>query len=231
LNKFTYIPNSSFAHGPESNDPLSCRKVDFSCADNVVYSVNQQPSLIEQKMQKVTLNPDFGLDYSPGFFNVDSGCGSKGWYSPNDARLIDQRGMRTILDEPSLQGSIPLNFIYNKQYERYGKDYQNYRDINAGQYKYYYDKSISDPYYQPVYTIRSDVVARVFKDPMDSTKTYFDKIPTQETLHNLNPYQTIRDSLSFREDIMSKQTAKMNRNNWSNRWVSPAFNDEKVFGM
>lgn len=226
-NKMNYILDANYRGLPESNDPLRCELNDFTCADNIIYSASQQPALREYPKQVKNLNNNFGLDLSPGFFKVDNGCGGKGYFTTFDARLIDQRGMRTVLDRPSYQGSIPLNFIYNKQYQGYGKDYRGYRDINSGQYQYYYDRSISDPYYQPVYTIRSDITARVFKDPMDSTKTYYDKVPTQNTLNNLSPYQTTRDALSFREDLMSKQTGLMNRNSWVNRWVSPAYSNNE----
>jgi hypothetical protein len=224
INKFAYHLDTNIAYGPESNDPLSCQQTDFSCVDNIIYNAYQQPALVEPPRSRKNYNNDFGLTESPGFFEEQSACGGKGYWAAFDARLIDSfRGEKTILDRPSLQGSIPLNSIYDKKYENYGKNYTNYRSINAGQIQYYNDKSIGDPFFQPVYTIRSGTVARVFKDPMDSLKPYYDKIPDQKTLHNLSDDQQTRDTLSFREDIMSKQSSLMNRMKYTARWSAPNY--------
>lgn len=220
---FYYTKDTDIAYGPESNDPLSCKLTDFSCNDNIIFNAYQQPSLKEHKRNRTNYNNNFGLVESPGFFKYPAGCGGEGWSDPFDARLVDARGERTVLDRPSLQGSIPLNSIYDKQYKDYGKNYKNYRGVNTGQIQYYLDKSIGDPYFQPLYTIRSNTVARVFKDPMDSLKPYYDKIPDQRTLNNLSCDQNTRDVLSFREDIISKQSSLMNRSKYTARWSAPNY--------
>lgn len=218
-----FIYNYSLNKGCESNDPLSCGLNDFSCADNIVYANSVQPTLCENPRNDITLNKSNGLSYTPGFFNVNSACGgpNSGWTTIFDPRLVRADGQAITLDRPPLWSQIPLSTIYDKQYEGYGKNYKGYRDINTGQIQYYYDKSDADPYFQPVYTIQSYVTHNVFKDPMDATKPYYYKRPVNETLRNVSDYQETRDTLSFREDIMSKQSELMNRSSWTHRWISP----------
>lgn len=225
--KFTYNYNPLIARGPESNNPLSCALTDFSCVNNQVYANSVQPTLLENPQNIITLNKSFGLTYTPGFFNVDSACGGQdsGYTTIFDPRLVRQDGLKITLDRPPLWGQVDLKNIYDKQYEGYGKNYKGYRDINTGQIQYYYDKSDADPYFQPLYTIQSHVTHSVFKDPMDSLKPYYYKRPVNETLRNVSEYSETRDTLSFREDLMSKQSELMNRSNWTHRWVSPTNNN------
>ena len=214
------ICQPEFAYTCQNNDPLSGIRYDFSCANNIVYNNSLQPSLMENPQEDIPLNNSFGLKYTPGFFPTKTACGT-GFTTIFDPRLVRADGQKISLDRPPLWGQVSMDKIYDKQFQDYGKNYRNYRDINTGQIQYYFDLGDANPYFQPLYVIQSDVTHRVFKDPMDSLKVYYDKKPINETLRNISDYQDTRDTLSFREDIMSKQSEKMNRNDWTRRWISP----------
>jgi hypothetical protein len=226
-----YVFDPNLTKVRESNDPLGCQNGNFACYSNVGFAQSIQPNLYENKMNVQLLNQNFGLGVAPDFYVIPKTyCGGEGVSTNNDARVIDsRRSIKTELDRVPYDGQIKiyeLNKIYDKQYQGYGQQYNNYRDVDAGQIQYYYDKSIADPYFQPVYTIRSDVLSYLYKDPMDSVKPYYARRPTQQTLKNLSKDQMTRDTLSFREDLMSLQSGLMNRKNWTARWESPAYNQE-----
>ena len=220
------ICQPEFAYTRQNNDPLSCINYDFSCVDNIVYNKSLQPSLQENPQEDIALNNSFGLKYTPGFFPTNTACGT-GFTTIFDPRLVRADGQKITLDRPPLWGQVPLDKIYDKQFQGYGKNYKGYRDINTGSIQYYFDKGDANAYFQPLYVIQSDVTHRIFKDPMDSLKVYYDKKPINETLRNVSDYQDTRDTLSFREDIMSKQSEKMNRNDWTRRWISPVQQNQK----
>ena len=92
------------------------------------------------------------------------------------------------LDRPPLTGDVKLKDVYNKDLKAYGQDYKSYKDIHAGQYQYYVDKQLTDPYYEPVYAIRSNVTKSVFKDPMGAMRPQYDRVPIAFHNYNISDY-------------------------------------------
>ena len=124
-----------------------------------------------------------------------------------DPRLIDPvRGFSMKLDAAPYEGNVKLKDVYDKKYDKYGQNYYtNYSDIHAGQINYYVDKSLASAYYNPVYTIRSDVAHQVFQDPMGSLKPQYERNPLLINNNNLSDYQFDRDQIGFREDYNSSK--------------------------
>jgi hypothetical protein len=89
-----------------------------------------------------------------------------------------------------------------------------------GNIAYYADASVSQPFYDPVYTLSSTVTKRVLLDPMTNPKPDYSK-RVDSTLNSVVNDQFARDQLSFREDLMSRQQNLYNRTSWTNRWISP----------
>lgn len=139
-----------------------------------------------------------------------------GFTYPNDGRMRDQRGLLLVLDKPSQIGAVDMDDTFDMNNSRYGGVYESYNNINNGQITYYADSSVSQPFFNPVYTISSNVDKNIFIDPMDSHKPEYVKVPISTTLNNISNDQFTRDQLFFREDIMSKQQSLNNRKSWVN---------------
>jgi hypothetical protein len=88
--------------------------------------------------------------------------------------------------------------------------------MNNANVSYYYDKSISQPFYGPVYTISSTVDKTVLVDPMDSYKPMYFKKPISSTMNNVSRDQATKDQLAYRDDLISLQQSKYNKTSWVN---------------
>lgn len=136
----------------------------------------------------------------------------------NDARVVDQRGMRIILDRPALVGEVNMDDVYNIDNKGYGGTYETYNQINNGNVMYYVDQSVSQPFYDPVYTLSSTVKKEILLDPMTNPKPEYSKT-VDSTLYGVVNDQYARDQLTFREELMSRQQNLYNRTSWTNRWI------------
>jgi hypothetical protein len=139
-----------------------------------------------------------------------------GW----DSRMVDARGLRLELDQPAKIGAINMNDVYKIDNKGYGGVYNTYSDINNGNVVYYVDQSISQPFFDPVYTLSANVEKNILLDPMNNPKPDYKK-NVQSTLYGVVNDQYARDQLSFREELMSRQQNLYNRTSWTNRWISP----------
>ena len=73
------------------------------------------------------------------------------------------------------------------------------------------DNDISDTLSLPNFTIRSDVKNTMFKTPMGGLWPTYEATPFTKANTYVSPQQFTRDTVFQREDIMSRQMAKMNR--------------------
>lgn len=139
-----------------------------------------------------------------------------GW----DSRMVDARGLRLELDQPAKIGAVNMNDVYKIDNKGYGGVYKTYSDINNGNVVYYVDQSISQPFFDPVYTLSANVEKNILLDPMNNPKPDYKK-NVQSTLYGVVNDQYARDQLSFREELTSRQQNLYNRTSWTNRWISP----------
>ena len=191
---------------------LAIHDEDFSCSNYVYTNRTRNPS-IYQSPEYIVLNEP-GIKPSSDFIHQDNG-----YVKPYDARLIDtRRNMTTVLDVPPLESYTCEQNMYDEN--NYGKPYTTYSDIKTGQYRYFVDKTNSSPYINPLFTISSDIEHILFKDPMDSVKPMYRRVPLTQTNHYISDDQMTRDAIGFREDIMERQMAKYNQTRWDSRWMA-----------
>ena len=157
--------------------------------------------------------------YSTDFQKLDDNT----FYSP-DPRLVDvPRSIQTNLDTPPIVGNVRLSEIYNID-KNYGKGYNTYSSVNAGQILYYNDKSIEDPFYYPNFVDKAVINSYLYQDPMSSIKPHYKRDPIKGC-SNVKCYDggclsSIDDTQGFREDIMATQMSQINQQRWTNRLAS-----------
>lgn len=180
---------------------------------NRVYAA--EPLEVENKY--IWLNPNRDVESARDFFKTGKG----NTYSSLDPRLYDPvRNIRMDLDRPPYQprNVQPLQNIYSDcENDRvYPQPYPSgYSTIAGGDIIYYIDPTQCVAYDQPNYVIRSAVVPYVFQDPMGATKPHYERLPLFEKNTNVASYTFDQDQMSFREDLMSRQSAKMNQRDYS----------------
>lgn len=216
-------PNPDFSDGSSNNMGLkNCDQLQQIQDCVSVNSVNKSkvPNPWLKKDQYVILNENFGLDFAPGFYqdpNVSCECpqnpqGHKNVTSSDPRLVYTIRGPTPLsLDRPPYTGNVLLKDIYEPWLDKYGKGYTNYKTINGGQVMYYLDKDLQEPYFLPVSSVRSSVRTEVFKTPMGGMWPQYEKTPLTQKSRYISPQQFTRDTVSWREDIMSLQSAKMKR--------------------
>jgi hypothetical protein len=153
-------------------------------------------------------------------------------YITNDPRLVSgaHDGQILALDRPPINGKVDLNKIYtDKDLNYYGKKYNSYNDVNTGQITYYIDQTLQNPIFEPLFGNPSRVDGYVYKDPMGSMKPQYIRVPVKhidllDTKSNNSGQLTwMRDSLESREDLLSFQMSKNNREKYSSRWTGKLF--------
>lgn len=153
-------------------------------------------------------------------------------YLTNDPRLVSaaHSGQILVLDRPPINGKVELNKIYtDPDLNEYGKKYTSYQDVNAGQILYYIDQEIQNPVFQPLFENPSRVDGYMYKDPMGSMKPQYIRVPIVHTnfldtkSNNSGQLSWIRDSNESREDLLSFQMSKNNREKYSSRWTGKLF--------
>jgi hypothetical protein len=229
----TYIFNNN---GFPTN--MSVRNNDFSdyydCIDKNLFKTQTEPrnlkgyTYINPNAISKSYDKNYQAIYSPGS-NKDNTV-----YITEDPRLIStvHFGQRTELDRPPINEAISLDEIYtNPDMKYYGQTYNTYSDINAGQIMYYFDKSIQDAEFGPIFVNNAKVEGTIFKDPMGAMKPQYNRTPiinTQllDTKHNNYKdvgLSWIRDSQESREDLIALQMRKHNEQRYEPRWSGNIF--------
>ena len=176
-----------------------------------------EPVILKNKNSVFFQNIDRDIKNAPDFQKVRD---NETWTSL-DPRLIDPiRGIRTQLDRPPLQPDNvqPLGHIYDDSRVdriRTGIYPGGYPSIYGGDIQYYVDPSLAEAYGNPVYVIRSSVVPFVFQDPMGGLKPQYDRVPLFKNNTGLSEYTFDQDQMSFREDLISRQSRKMNQQDYN----------------
>jgi hypothetical protein len=171
--------------------------------------------------------------YDKTFDKVDcqnNGSCNSTVYASSDPRLISvpNGGQSLTLDRPPLNAKIPLDTIYtDPSLPNYRTGFYNsYKDINSGDIFYYIDTSIEDAFFLPNFTNASNVQGNIYIDPMSAVLPVYERSPIKNNnlldTKNRN-YSTglsfLNDTSESREDIMSKQMYRTNKNRYASRWT------------
>jgi len=190
------------------------------------YGVNQRITPLSNaykpmnyEVQKDTFLNKLGLTPMTDYHITKNEDGEQTYFYGFDSRVVDARGMRICLDQPAMVGAVDMDDVYKFDNSGYGGVYQSYGAINNGNIAYYVDQSVSQPFYEPVYTLSSNVEKKVVMDPMTNPKPEYSK-KVNSSLKSVVDDQYARDQLSFREELMSRQQNLYNRTSWTNRWIS-----------
>jgi len=170
-------------------------------------------------------------------FAKDYARTTDGKFTSNDARLFNApHDERMRLDNTPITGEVKLSEVYSDKLKGYGKSYKRYSDINAGQIMYYQDRSIQEPYFNPLFTTPNEYATVMYRDPMGGVSAEYPR-----KMRYPNPVASgcdvtyapvggpdvgpdgynltfLRDTQLHREDLLSWQMAKMNKNRYSNRY-------------
>lgn len=203
----------------------------YSCNEEMpfnngkLYNVSNSYRVLEERNKddsRIHFVSQLGLYPMPDYKLSPNAIGGTGYEYVQDSRVIDPtRNIRMVLDQPAKVGAVDMNQVSTIDNSNYTfNHYKTYSDIKNGQIVYYVNEDIAQPFFNPVYTLSSNVDKTIRIDPMDSVKPEYIKKPVSSTLHNVSRDQSTRDTLSFREDLMSRQQNLYNRTSWTNRWIS-----------
>lgn len=147
--------------------------------------------------------------------NSTNGCSSPLYFSYDPRLKNELRPIPLLLDKPPYHGDVRWENVYNDDLYKYGQNYKNYEDIHAGQIQYYVDKDLAPVLFGPNFTIKSNVNGQIFKDPMGAVKFASTREPLLINGSNISEYQSIRDEMEYRENLMHSQMAVPNQSNYS----------------
>ena len=196
---------------------------EFDLIDRLQFRERNEPKK-QNEINISILNPQaLNNKYANDFYPIDSGKR----FGSRDPKLFSASHEQFLtLDQPPIDGRIPIEKIYtDTSLNGYGKNYSTYSDINAGHITYYIDKSIEDPFFEPLYTNKIVSSGELYKDPMGGIKPQYERrLITQNDPINMDRssyngcLSWIEDTQEHREDLLSKQMRKYNQQRWEPRW-------------
>ena len=201
-----------------SSLPLSnCKRPEeFNTTFNTQqFQIDQQPKLQQYPHKHINTLYEFP---SAGFYSVENECNSNipGWQT-KDGRTIDARGQRlTFNQRPDVSYPLFKDTEVDTKLDGYGQNYKTFKDITAGQYKYYTINR--EPVSTPVFVIQSNVSSEVFQDPMGALKPQYNRSRITRELRQISDYQFDRDQIEFRESITASLMRKNQQRDWNTLW-------------
>jgi len=211
-----------------SSISVSCNKFREydGCNNTHVYKISDGP---ENKHGITYINPGLiATNQARGYNQVEcsgefGNC--KTSYATTDPRLIHAfTGQMITLDRPPLGYNLTPEEIYSdSRLKEYGKRYDSYDDIKAGQIVYYKDKELDEPFFSPLFANKSRNVSMVYRDPMGAYKPHFERYQLGSTCNtSQEPGRSgltfVTDTNNHRESIMAGAMAKFNQEKWTTRW-------------
>ena len=184
----------------------------------MMYSSNRGPNPC-RGCNKTVLNEEMGIKRSICFDK--HGCG---YTRTGDGRLKDTaRGVLLELDAPPHEGDVGyLGNIYSDKLKTYApRIYDGYKDINTGQIEYYQDSVMAGAYPNRTgnWQLRSDEDYYIYKNPMGVVELKTQRYPvTAQRPEYMCGQNFMKDSMSHREDLMSKQSYNFNKNSFNARY-------------
>ena len=198
-----YLQNNSKIEGYQAEIPLNNKPtIGPECKSGIVYLNNLD-------------------NFAKDFHKIKN---SDQYYS-SDPRLISsvRGGQVMLLDAPPTTSEIPLNTIVDDiSLNNYGQNYKKISDINAGNITYYFDRARQEPFNCHNFTGSAKTTTIVYTDPMGGIKPEYKRVPLKPNVH-IGPERDnyegclswIQDSTNHREDMMSLQMSRANREKYT----------------
>jgi hypothetical protein len=145
-------------------------------------------------------------------------------YASNDPKLCSagHSGQRIVLDKPPANGDLFTVDGLNPSIECSNLSSTGYKDssyinLRDGSIQYYYDVDLATPFTPYLFDSKHRIIKETYTDPMGICKPHYFFVETQkaDTPESCLGCPTwLRDSQFHREDMLSRQLAKINQNSY-----------------
>ena len=202
--------------------------------DNRFYLQDIQPNVYSFSYDPTPINSSVGISYAPQIppRTTTSMCTPNGnvpLYTRIDPQLIRDAPPGRAEELPPRgpwsetysdfvpAGSTDISQIYDPRFTGYGDAYRSYRDVPAGQIKYYYTDV--DAYKTPNFIIRNKVDHVDLHQPMGNTYSTYPREAALEDVRDQVNDDWMAQSTVFREDMMERLMRPANARNWQLRFA------------
>ena len=208
----------------------------FESPNSKLFLQNVQPQLYSYAMEQTPINSSIGIAYAPQIpprvlDQITNNGMDMPLYSSIDPQLVRSDGTPgQIASQPTRTnwsaeysnfqappGSINFEDIYDPRFTSYGDPYRSYSDVNLGLVQYYY--SDIDAYKMPNFISRSNVDFVDFRTPQGQIWPEYARNVGIDEVRSHVENQVTADELFHREDMMSLQMDKRNREMWHLRFA------------
>lgn len=216
----------------ETTTNISVPNCDFkNDYNNQIFNYSKTP---QNEVGYKILNPKSVKNKFKSSFDRINNNGYHGYIAkPPDGSIKSNMhdGQYTIVDVPYRDSGIDLSEldkVYTKEFlNEYNTGFKNYKDIQGGDILYYVDKRNEQPFYSPVFSESSNfnTTSFMYKDPMGGMVPQYvrkSNNPTNKITDKIDSSSLswIQDSNEYREDFLSRQIQKLNKNRWDARWIN-----------
>jgi len=163
------------------------------------------PYVIKEQVEPLD---NYGMNVlNTGLYNNDE-------FSKNDARLYDTVGREIVLDNPPENPLPPIDEMYSNKINSSYVDpvHKSYKTIKNGNIEYY--QGFNSAYRDPNFS-RKNTLTVSHTDPMETKTMEYIRDNDTNRCNRKEPVTCsawLSDTENHREDIMSHQMSKMNRN-------------------
>lgn len=208
----------------------------FDQPDRRMYLQDIQPKLYSYSMNQEPINSNLGISYNPQpaprfLDQVNNNGVNMPLYSRIDPQLVRSDGTKGQINAQPLRtewsanysqyiapsSSVDFEDIYDPRFNSYGDGTRAYSDINQGNVHYYY--SDIDSYRQPNFITRSNVEFTEYRTPQNQVWPEYNRTASLDDMRSKVASQYDADDMFHRQDMMEHQMAKMNRENWQQRFA------------
>lgn len=120
-----------------------------------------------------------------------------------DGRLADGNRWTFYNVGETLNGEVPMSQVYCEDLNDYGNIRGSYDSIRSGQIRYYIDKTIEAPYFNPNFVNQAITHFDLYTDPMGNVHNQAYRTPINPGGLTFDSF--MNDTTFHREDIMERQ--------------------------
>jgi hypothetical protein len=202
--------------------------------DNRFYLQDIQPNVYSFSYDPTPINSSIGISYAPQMpqrvtRSMCTPTGNVPLYTRIDPQLIRDAPPGRAEELPPRgpwsetysdfvpAGSTDISQIYDPRFTGYGDAYRSYRDVPAGQVKYYYTDV--DAYKTPNFIVRNKIDHVDLHQPMGNTYSTYPREAALEDVRDQVNDDWMAQSTVFREDMMERLMRPANARNWQLRFA------------